>query len=140
MRERSQRAYLACAVLLRGVMKSHVVAVALAATLLQVVACKRSEDPVGTTSTTGVEIADPKADDQANRKDDLVLVQEVRQRLVADPTLSMRAKNIVVVVQDGVVTLRGPVVDQVEHDLVIAKIASIPGMQRVDDRLEYERK
>lgn len=139
----SQCAYLARVVLLRGVMKSHVATLALATTmvsLLQLAACKRSEDPVGTTSTTGVEIADPKADDQANRKDDLVLVQEVRQRLVADPTLSMRAKNIVVVVQDGVVTLRGPVVDEVEHDLVIAKIASIPGMQRVDDRLEYERK
>ena len=121
-------------------MRSHVVTLALAVGVLQVTACTRTEDPVGTTSTTSVEIADPKADDQINRKDDLVLVQEVRQRLVSDPTLSFRAKNMIVVVQGGVVTLRGPVVDEVEHDLVIAKVASIPGLQRVDDRLEYERK
>ena len=140
MRRESQCAYLARAVLVEGVMRSHVVTLALAVGVLQVTACTRTEDPVGTTSTTSVEIADPKADDQINRKDDLVLVQEVRQRLVSDPTLSFRAKNMIVVVQDGVVTLRGPVVDEVEHDLVIAKVASIPGLQRVDDRLEYERK
>lgn len=121
-------------------MKSRVLTAALALSLLHLAACKRGDDPAGTTSTTGVEIADPKAHDQKNHKDDLVLVQEVRQRLVADDSLSLRAKNIVVVVQDGVATLRGPVVDQVEHDLVIAKIASIPGLVRVDDRLEYERR
>lgn len=121
-------------------MKPRVLTVVLALSLLHVAACKRGEEQAGTTTTTGVEIADPKAHDQINQKDDLVLVQEIRQRLVTDPTLSMRAKNIVVVVQDGVATLRGPVVDDVEHDLVIAKIASIPGLVRLDDRLEYERR
>jgi osmotically-inducible protein OsmY len=103
-------------------------------------ACGR-DDRAGTpttTSVTSVEIADPKATDQSNSKDDLALVQSVRQRLVGDGMLSFRAKNAVVVVQDGVVTLRGEVADRVDHDLVIAKVASIPQVVRIDDRLTFK--
>lgn len=105
--------------------------------MLELAAC-RDDKQAGTTSTTSVEIADPKATNQANTPEDLDLVASIRRRLVADTALSMRAKNAVVVVQDGVVTLRGNVADRVEHDLVVAKVASVPGVVRVDDRLELE--
>lgn len=110
------------------------------ATLAGSAAC-RSTDGASTTSvtSTSIEIADPKAHDQSNTPEDLQLVRSVRQRLVADPVISMRAKNAIVVVQDGVVTLRGSVADSVDHDLVIAKVISIPGVVRVDDRLTFAK-
>jgi osmotically-inducible protein OsmY len=104
-------------------------------TLALASAACRNNDAVGTTSTTGAEIADPKAEHQSNTSEDLDLVRDVRQRLVSDGAISMGGKNAIVVVQGGVVTLRGEVVDRVEHDLVIAKVASVPGVVRVDDRL-----
>lgn len=116
--------------IIRSLVASSVAALALLA------ACKKDE-PASTTNTTGsgVEIADPRATDQKNTKDDLDLARSVRQRLVADTTLSMRAKNALVVAQEGVVTLRGDVADQVEHNLVVTKVASTPGVVRIDDRL-----
>lgn len=118
-------------------MKPMTATITLVTLALAATACKR-EERTSTTSTTGVEIADPRATDQHNDKEDLALVQSVRQRLVGDGALSFRAKNAVVVVQDGVVTLRGTVADRVEHDLVIAKVTSIPGVVRIDDRLTFE--
>jgi|GEM_PF-2797317 len=104
--------------------------------LVMVVGCNRTEQ-VGSTSTTGAEIDDPRAHDQGNTREDLAVVREVRQRLVADGALGIGAKNAVVIVQDGVVTLRGTVADEVEHDLVIQKVVSVPGVVRVDDRLTF---
>jgi osmotically-inducible protein OsmY len=110
---------------------------ALSTLMLAVVATACSRDEAsGTTSTTSVEIAEPRAIHQGNGKDDVAVVQSIRQRLVADGALSMRAKNAVVIVQEGVVTLRGEVVDRAEHDLVIAKVTSVPRVVRVDDRLQ----
>ncbi len=114
------------------------VVITLALALASLAAC-RDADKVGTTQTTGAEIADPKAANQSNAPDDLELVRAVRQRLVSDRVISMRAKNAVVVVQDGVVTLRGDASDRVDHDLVIAKVISVPGVVRVDDRLVYPK-
>jgi osmotically-inducible protein OsmY len=48
----------------------------------------------------------------------------------------MRAKNVVVVVRDGVVTLRGDVANRPEHHLVVARVVSMPGVVRIDDRIE----
>lgn len=119
-------------------MRIALIAVALPALVtLPALACKQAE-PTGTSTTTSVEIADPLPTDQSNSKDDLALLQCVRQRLVAGPGLSVRARNAVVVVKDGVVTLRGEVADRVEHDLVVANVASIPLVVRVDDRLTFK--
>ncbi len=114
--------------------------VVLALSPWMLLACKREGSEARTTTTgAGYEIVDPKAQHQSNAPDDLGLASDVRRRLVADDTLSARAKNIVVVVQDGVATLRGPVADRVEHDLVVQKIASVPGIVRLDDRLTFEK-
>lgn len=123
-----------------GSMKLVVVTltVAVAVAVSSLAACHGGEK-VGTTQPTSAEIADPKAADQSNAPDDLELVRAIRQRLVSDRVISMRAKNAVVVVQDGVVTLRGDASDSVDHDLVIAKVISVPGVVRVDDRLVFPK-
>jgi uncharacterized protein YbbK (DUF523 family) len=45
------------------------------------------------------------AEKQSNSKDDLALTQKVRQAVMKDGSLSMNAKNVKIIAQDGKVTL-----------------------------------
>jgi osmotically-inducible protein OsmY len=81
---------------------------------------------------------DPTAGDQKNAPKDLALLGKVRRTLVTDWGLSFRAKNVVLVVSDGVVTVRGSVTSRAEHDMLVARIVSVPGVVRIDDRLDKE--
>lgn len=95
------------------------------------------DELTGTASTTShVLIPEPTAGDQSNAASDLALAGEIRRDLVADERLGMRAKNLVVVVRDGVVTLRGDVANLQQHQLVVARVASVAGVVRIDDRIE----
>src|SRR5262245_6638436 len=99
--------------------------------MLLLAGCKSSE-----TSTTVLE-PEPTPLDQGTSERDRALVGEVRRRLVTDHDLSFAAKNIVVVVRDGVVTLRGQVRDEADHVAVIRKVVSVPDVVRLDDRLTW---
>src|SRR5688572_11741578 len=81
----------------------------------------RSTEPA---STTVLE-PEPTPLDQGMSDRDRQLVGEVRRRLVTDRDLSFAAKNIIVVVRDGVVTLRGHVRDEADHVAVIRKVVSV---------------
>jgi osmotically-inducible protein OsmY len=100
-------------------------------------ACRDDDTVASSTVATRASIARPTAADQSNRPEDLALVGRVRRRLVADPSLSFRAKNAVVVVREGVVTLRGDLISRVEHELVLDDVLRVPGVTRIDDRLTY---
>lgn len=76
--------------------------------------------------------------DQLENKADLAVVEKVREALMKDDSLSMNAKNVKVVVREGVVTLRGPVASQAEKDSVEAKAKSVTGVVRVDNQLDVE--
>lgn len=103
------------------------------------VACR--DEMTGTASTTShVLIPDPTAGDQSNAASDLALAGEIRRALVSDGRLGMRAKNVVVVVRDGVATLRGDVASLEEHQLVVARVVSVPGVVRLDDRIESKER
>ena len=80
-------------------------------------------------------VREPTALDQSNAPDDLALVGRVRRKLVVDERLSVRAKNVVVIVRGGVATLRGDVAGAAEHDAVVARVASVPGIVTIDDRI-----
>jgi hypothetical protein len=103
--------------------------------------------PPGTTGAaadnTGINDRDRKGEtltppDQLENKADLALVEKVREALMKDDSLSMNAKNVKVVVQQGVVTLRGPVASQAEKSSVEAKAKSVTGVVRVDNQLDVE--
>ena len=99
------------------------------------VACR--DETTGTAATTShVLIPDPTAADQSNAPRDLALAGEVRRALVGDERHGLRAKSVVVVVRDGVVTLRGNVGSVEEHHAVVAQAVSVPGVVRIDDRIE----
>jgi osmotically-inducible protein OsmY len=78
------------------------------------------------------------AEKQSNSKDDLVLVQKIRQAVEKEGSLSMNAKNVKIIVRDGKVVLRGPVDSEQEKATITAKASAIAGKDRVDNQLEIK--
>jgi osmotically-inducible protein OsmY len=76
--------------------------------------------------------------DQSESQADRSLTQEIRQAVVADKSLSTTAKNIKIITNNGVVTLRGPVKDSQEKVKIEAKAQQIAGVNRVDNQLEVK--
>ena len=87
-------------------------------------------DRRGETSTT--------SDDQAERAADRTLIQRIRQAIVADESLSTTAKNVKVMMINGVVTLRGPVHSLQEKGSIAATAQHIAGTNNVDNQLEIK--
>jgi hyperosmotically inducible protein len=78
------------------------------------------------------------AETQSNSKDDLALTQKVRQAVMKDGSLSMNAKNVKIIVQDGKITLKGPVDSQQEKDTIGTDAGEIAGKDKVDNQLEVK--
>jgi hyperosmotically inducible protein len=78
------------------------------------------------------------AEKQSNSKDDLALTQKVRQAVMKDGSLSMNAKNVKIIAQDGKITLKGPVDSQQEKENIGTKAGEIAGKDKVDNQLEVK--
>ena len=78
------------------------------------------------------------AEKQSNSKDDLALTQKIRQAVMKDGSLSMNAKNVKIIAQDGKVTLKGPVDSQKEKDTIGTEAGEIAGKDKVDNQLEVK--
>jgi hyperosmotically inducible periplasmic protein len=78
------------------------------------------------------------AEKQSNSKDDLALTQKIRQAVMKDRSLSMNAKNAKIIVQDGKITLKGPVDSQQEKETIGAEAGEIAGKDKVDNQLEVK--
>jgi osmotically-inducible protein OsmY len=76
--------------------------------------------------------------DQSESEADRTLTQQVRKAVVADDSLSTMAKNIKIITIDGVVTLRGPVQNPREREIIEAKAQQIPGINKIDNQLEVK--
>jgi len=76
--------------------------------------------------------------DQSESQADRTLTQQIRQAVVGDKSLSTTAKNIKIITNNGVVTLRGPVHDRHEREKIEAKAQQIAGVNRVDNQLEVK--
>jgi hyperosmotically inducible periplasmic protein len=76
--------------------------------------------------------------DQSESQGDRNLTQQIRQAVVGDKSLSTTAKNIKIITNNGVVTLRGPVNDAHEKEKIQAKAQQIAGVNRVDNQLEVK--
>ena len=100
-------------------MKTFVTTLILASALC---ACNK-DTPTDTTQTTGASVTAPDNTrtnardratsitplDQGNDPADLDTTQAIRKALMADSELSTNAKNVKIITNQGVVTLRGPV-------------------------------
>jgi hyperosmotically inducible periplasmic protein len=78
------------------------------------------------------------AEKQSNNKDDLAMTQKIRQAVMKDGSLSMNAKNVKIIAQDGKITLKGPVDSQQEKDTIGSDAGKIAGKDKVDNQLEVK--
>jgi hyperosmotically inducible protein len=78
------------------------------------------------------------ADQQTNKPTDRDLAQQVRKAIVADKSLSTYAHNVKVIVQNGKVTLKGPVRSDDERRTVASKAAEIAGAGNVTNDLSVK--
>lgn len=76
------------------------------------------------------------ADQQGNSKADVERTAAIRKAITEQKNLSTYARNVKIVTLDSRVTLRGPVRDQAEHDLVGKLAADIAGASNVKNELE----
>jgi osmotically-inducible protein OsmY len=103
--------------------------------------CKSDADRADNTGrndpdrTTSAKTAD-KSDKGLNDDGDLQLTQQIRQAVVADDSLSMNARNAKIIVQDQVVTLRGPVASTDEKAALERIAVRFAGTRRVVNELE----
>lgn len=82
----------------------------------------------------------PTADQQKSNSSDLKLTQQIRRAIIKDNSLSTYAHNVKIIVQNGSVTLKGPVRSEEEKQAVEAKAAQIAGAGNVKDELEVAQK
>jgi len=75
--------------------------------------------------------------DQNENKPDLNITAAVRQRILKED-VSVNARNVKIITQDGAVTLRGPVKTQAEKDLVEKIAKEVAGDSKVDNQIEVE--
>ena len=84
--------------------------------------------------------SEPTADQQKENKQDRELARQIRQAIVKDKSLSVYARNVKVIVQNGAVTLKGPVRSDEEKQAIEAKAAQVAGADKVTDQLEIAPK
>lgn len=75
---------------------------------------------------------------QSNAKADRELLASVRRTIVKDKSLSVTAHNIKILVEGGVVTLRGPVKSDEEKSKVEALAKSVAGVTSVDNKVDIK--
>jgi hyperosmotically inducible periplasmic protein len=76
--------------------------------------------------------------DQSNSSADLKITQAIRKALMKDGELSMTAKNIKVITDNGQVTLRGPVNNAQEKAKINQLAKSAAGGAKIDDQLDVK--
>jgi hyperosmotically inducible periplasmic protein len=75
------------------------------------------------------------ASDQPENDTDRKIIQQIRQALTSDSSLSMSAQNVTVVSSNGNVTLRGGVKDDSEKQKIATAATRVSGVTNVDNLL-----
>ena len=104
-------------------------------------ACKSSKEPTrveadNTAKNARDQSAVPTADNAVARSSDLDVTQKIRKAVMDDDSLSTTAHNCKIVVQDGKVTLVGPVTSPTESTRVAQIAANVVGDKNVTNQLE----
>lgn len=74
--------------------------------------------------------------DQGNSETDQAITQGIRKLVTDQSTMSVNGKNVKIISQDGVVTLRGPVADTREREAIYAIALAQPNVKSVNNLLE----
>ena len=73
---------------------------------------------------------------QSENEADRTITQNIRRAVTADDSLSTNAKNVKIITNNGMVTLRGPVKSEKEKAEIEAKAKQVAGVKSVDNQLE----
>jgi hyperosmotically inducible protein len=84
--------------------------------------------------------SEPTADNQKENPTDRQLAQQIRRAIVKDKSLSTNARNVKVISQNGMVTLKGPVDSESEKQTVEAKAAQVAGSDKVNSEIQVRSK
>jgi hyperosmotically inducible periplasmic protein len=85
--------------------------------------------------------AEPTADQQKENPSDRQLAAQIRRAIVKDKSLSTYAHNVKIIVQNGSVTLRGPVKSDDEKQAIEAKAAQVVGgTDKINDQIQVAPK
>jgi osmotically-inducible protein OsmY len=76
--------------------------------------------------------------DQSNSSGDIKTTAAIRRALMHEDSLSMTAKNVKIIAENGAVTLRGPVMNQAEKTKIVELAKTHAGTARVEDQLEVK--
>src|SRR5216684_4022303 len=92
----------------------------------------RPPRPILIGSSPAINARDRKSDaltaaDQSDKPEDIAVTQHIRQSIVADKNLSTDGKNVKIITIDGAVTLRGPVRDAFEKQLIEKAAIKVAG-------------
>jgi len=90
---------------------------------------RNTRDRSGETQTSG---------DQSNSSADIKVTAAIRRAIVHDHSLSMMAKNVKIITENGVVMLRGPVKSQEEKTKIAELARTHAGNVKVEDHLEVK--
>lgn len=92
-------------------------------------------------SFSGAEQASPPgANVSQEKRDDVLILQNIRSRIKGNPSLSSRAQNLELSVDNRMLTLRGAVTSVTERDAVLAIARQYVGKDHVFDQLLVEGK
>lgn len=80
----------------------------------------------------------PTADQQKETSTDRDLAKRIRRAIVTDKALSTYAHNVKVIVQNGTVTLKGPVRSDEERQAIEAKALEVAGTGNVKNELSVK--
>lgn len=79
------------------------------------------------------------AQDQSTMPNAVEITRKIRAELMSDANLSTYAKNVTVVVKNGLITLKGPVTSEAEK-IKISRIANnIAPEDRIDNKIEVKK-
>jgi len=90
---------------------------------------RNERDRSGQTQTSG---------DQSNSSTDIKTTAAIRRAVMQDHSLSATAKNVKIITENGVVTLRGPVKSESERTKVVELAKTHAGSAKVEDQLEVK--
>ena len=76
--------------------------------------------------------------DQSNTQGDTQITASIRRAVMKDDSLSMTAKNVKIIAENGVVTLRGPVKTEAEKAKIAEHAKSAAGQMKIENQLEVK--
>ena len=90
---------------------------------------RNERDRSGETQTSG---------DQSNSSENIKITAAIRRALMHEDSLSMTAKNVKIITQNGVVTLRGPVKNAAEKEKIAQIAQSAARQAKIENQLEVK--